>query len=61
MSTSRLAAMAAAMAMAASVPVPEPHGDFPLWTPGGTTNATRPPRSRATHKQNARKAKKRRK
>lgn len=46
---------------AALEPAPQPPDEIRLWTPGGTTNATRPPRSRATHKQNARKAKKRRK
>lgn len=60
MSTSRLAAAFAVMAMGASVPAPEADWDAP-WTPSGTTHAKRAPRSKATHKQNARKARKGRK
>lgn len=33
----------------------------PMWTPCGTTNATKAPRSKSSHKQNARKQRKARK
>jgi len=57
--TSRLAAMAAVALMAAS----PGSGEWapPLWTPCGTTNATKAPRSKSSHKQNARKQRKARK
>ena len=59
--TSRLAAMAAVAVAMAGVEAKADPGDFPLWTPSGTTNTTKAPRSKSSHKQNARKQRKARK
>ncbi len=57
--TSRLAAMAAVALMAASPGAGEWAPS--LWKTSGTTNATKAPRSKSSHKQNARKQRKARK
>jgi len=59
--TSRLAAMAAMATMAAGIHPQAGPDDFPMWTPCGTTNATKAQRSKSSHKQNARKQRKARK
>ena len=57
MRNNRLAAMAA-FAMSAAPAGGLDMCDLPIWTPCGVTHAKCPPRKHSTHKQNARKAKK---
>jgi hypothetical protein len=60
MTFNRMAAMAA-LAMGAAHIDGLDMCDLPIWSPRKKMHATRPPRKRSTHKQNARKARKGRK